>query len=51
MQFNSHTGDEESIELLEQTGKMADKTPGEPGLSESDMRTAKIVAAKGGAKM
>jgi hypothetical protein len=51
MQFNSHTGDEGSIELLERTGRMADKTPGEPGLSESDMRTAKIVATKGGAKM
>lgn len=50
-EFNSHIGDEHSIESLERAGKLGEKATGEPDLSESDVKTARLASGKEGAKM
>ena len=41
MQHNDHIGDEHMIENLEKMGKLGEKIPGGPDLTESDLKTAK----------
>lgn len=49
IQHNGHIGDEGMIENLEKMGKLGEKVPGGPDLTESDIKTAKIAAAKASA--
>ncbi|TVY34559.1 Peroxisomal coenzyme A diphosphatase 1, peroxisomal [Lachnellula occidentalis] len=41
LQYNYHLGDESTIENLEKMGRLREKVPGGPDLTESDLKTAK----------
>ncbi|TVY38958.1 Peroxisomal coenzyme A diphosphatase 1,peroxisomal [Lachnellula subtilissima] len=41
MQYNENLGDEPIIEMLEKTGKLGEKVPGQPDLAESNTETSK----------
>ena len=42
MQHNTHFGDEELIENLEKGGKLGEKVPGGPDLTNNDIKGAKM---------
>ncbi|KAG0651159.1 Peroxisomal coenzyme A diphosphatase peroxisomal [Hyphodiscus hymeniophilus] len=51
-EHNTHIGDEGMIENLQKMGKLEEKDPARPDLTDSDIRTAKVAALKStGAKM
>jgi len=45
MQCNDHFGDEPIIEMLEKMGKLGEKVPGGPDLTEPNSETAKAAEA------
>ncbi len=52
MKYNTHLGDEFMIENLEKMGRLGEKVPGGPDLTESDLKTARAgETSKGVAKM
>jgi len=48
-QFNDHLGDEALIEHLDKMGRLGEKVPGGPDLTDTDIRRAKVAVAKGSA--
>lgn len=48
-QFNDHLGDEALIEHLDKMGRLGEKVPGGPDLTDTDIRKAKAAVAKGSA--
>jgi hypothetical protein len=46
LKHNDHIGDEALIENLQKMGRLGEKVPGGPDLTDTDFKTAKIAAAK-----
>ena len=46
MKHNSHIGDEPMIETLWKMGRLEEKVPGGPDLTDSDLKTTRASAAK-----
>ncbi|KAH8657620.1 NUDIX hydrolase domain-like protein [Tricladium varicosporioides] len=50
-EHNSHVGDEQMIQNLHRMGKLGEKVPGKPDLTDSDLKTARSAAVSSAAKI